>query len=272
MSLKPAFLHWVLFWNLSITALLIALIIVPEFSLNGIWSYFIIQIMPTLIGTVTSVLLESVVLNLFRITPYIACASSPGGSTAGKTIMRTFFPSPGFRTAVRSREDISNGNVLLSFSFIMYAVGYTVLAFKSVLLTSTEPRSKASKVYSTYWAAWTLFVFYCLVDVHTIWVILYLRDRNTGLLWDPVSMADQLALFRGARFISKLEGSSIATPESMRNHFKNEPLQLGYWKYGDTYWHGFGPKVELIKTNHVEGTYLPIPDLRYSEHTGIEEE
>ncbi|KAK8130408.1 hypothetical protein PG999_002788 [Apiospora kogelbergensis] len=251
LSLKPGFLYCVLFWNLSITALLIAVKIKPEFSLNGIWSYFVIQIMPPVLGTVTSVLLESVVMNLFRIAPYIACASSPGGNKAGKTILRTFFPSPGLRTAVRSREDLTHGNVLLSFSFILHVISYTVLAFKSVLLSSTSRRLRA---YTTNWAALTLLVFYGMVDVHTIWVILYLRDRDTGLLWDPVSIADQLALFRGAQFVSKLKGSSIATPGSMRNHFRNEPLQLGYWKYGDAYWHGFGPKGELTDANHIQGT------------------
>ncbi|KAK6844918.1 hypothetical protein PG995_015028 [Apiospora arundinis] len=254
MSLKLAFLYWVLFWNLSITALLIAVVIIPEFSLKGVWSYFVIQIMPTVIGTVTSVLLESVVMNLFRITPYIICASrvkqqrdsgtphslnsSSDGSKAGKTIMRTFFPSPGFRTAVRSRDDISHGNVLLSVSFLL----------------------KRSRAYTTDWAALILLVFYCLVDIHTIWVILYLNDRDTGLLWDPVSIADQLALFRGARFVPKIEGSSVATADSMRHQFKDETLMLGYWKCGNTYWHGFGPKMDLTGINHNEDT-----DLRTTE-------
>lgn len=241
MSLKPAFLYAALLWNLMITGFLIAVVIRSEFSLSGIWSYFVIQIMPIIFGTITSALLESIVMNLFRITPYIACAASSGGSKAGKTIMRTFFPSPGWRTAVRSREDLSQGNVLLSVSFVLWVLSYTVLGFKGVLL-NTDDETEAS---SNEWAAVTLLVFYCLVDAQTIWVILYLRGRDTGLLWDPVSVADQLALFRRAHFISKLNGSSITTRDSMRNCFKDEELRLGYWKCGTTYWHGFGPKAPL---------------------------
>ncbi|KAK7921324.1 hypothetical protein PG985_009346 [Apiospora marii] len=260
MSLKPAFLWVVLVWNLTITGLLVAVVIKPDFHLVGIWSYFVIQIMPTIIGTITSVLLDSIVMNLFRIAPYIACAESSGGSKASKTILRTFFPSPGFRTAVRNGEDLSHGNVLLSVSFIFWFFSYTILGFKGVLLNTVDYHELFStqwEVFSTEWAVLTLLVFYSLVNAHTLWVIWYLRGRATGLLWDPVSIADQLALFRRAHILSRLKGSSITTRDSMRNCLEDEELRLGYWKCGDTYWHGFGPKTaydgEVVDNNAPEG-------------------
>lgn len=51
-----------------------------------------------MIGTCTVTHLEPMLLNLFRMTPFILCARKQG-ATAGETILRNYFPTPSFRDA-----------------------------------------------------------------------------------------------------------------------------------------------------------------------------
>ncbi|EQL02450.1 hypothetical protein OCS_01839 [Ophiocordyceps sinensis CO18] len=236
LTLRFWFLCVVLTWNLFVTAVLVVLLSSPVFPLTNIWMYFVVQVLPTAVGTVTTTFLRCIVLNLNRLTPFIRCAGGDSttsadklGCTAGGRILRWFFPYFSYRDAFATRSGLLLGSSLVEF------IALFLLGIKAALLNTAGLRH----VQANGWAALFLLVVYVMLDVHTVWVMCYMRNRTTGLRWDPVSIADHLALFRGAGFLDEFAGACIASPSSMKARLRNLRLRLGYWRTGTKLWHGF---------------------------------
>ena len=201
------------------------------FNVIGQWSYFTVQILPVVIGTITAAFLKGVAFNLSRLTPFILCASSNGAS-AGDTILREYFPNPKLVEAWRTR------NWLLLSAWILCFAGNVILAFKATLLNTTDD----NKATITRWALVPLTVIYGLVALFLLALMWRFRDKKvTGLRWDPVSIADHLMLFRHSNVLNYFEGTDFAERDSMFEALKQLRLRLGYWtrENGDI-WHGFG--------------------------------
>lgn len=75
--------------------------------------------------------------------------------------------------------------------------------------------------------AWTLFVLYLLLLVALLFLLLRFIPRQTGLKWDPVSLADILSLFHRSNFLSDFAGSEMHTSSMPQQTAKH--LRLGYW-------------------------------------------
>lgn len=89
--------------------------------------------------------------------------------------------------------------------------------------------------------AWTLFVLYLLLLVALLLLLFRFIPRQTGLKWDPVSLADILSLFHRSNFLSDFAGSEMHT-SSMSQHTAKH-LRLGYWntsKRASEAFHGIG--------------------------------
>ncbi|KAK1728483.1 uncharacterized protein BDZ83DRAFT_129041 [Colletotrichum acutatum] len=172
-------------------------------------------------------------LNLFRMTPFILCARKQG-ATAGQTILRSYFPSPSFRDAWETK------NWLLMLAYTIYYPSYSVIGFKSALLYESWDDTDI-RLHVNDWACYTLIAFYSVIQLYLIIVFVYLWRHKTGLQWDPVSIADILVLFRHSNVLKYFEGSSIAQRQSMFENLEKIPMYLKYWKAENgKYWHGFG--------------------------------
>jgi hypothetical protein len=236
-ALQLWFLLLVLIADVLGFGLLVTVLCTPSFSLINVWGYFVAQIFPIVFGTITSAQIDAIVLSFSRITPFILSAdptTEGKGVTADKTILGSYFPAPSFRVALRT------GNWLLLYSLLIKFFSFIILGFKASLLTTSNDYSMASGDFTS---AIILVTFYALATIHTLLVMSYLSRKKTGLLWDPVSMADYLVLFQNKANIRLLEnfaGACIATRASMEEKLSKLILRLGYWKSGDNVWHGFG--------------------------------
>ncbi|KAH9211362.1 hypothetical protein DL95DRAFT_511204 [Leptodontidium sp. 2 PMI_412] len=235
--LRRWFLCSSLAFNLLILGLMITLLFKPQFKVLNQWGYFFIQIFPAVVGTITASFLRGITVTLSRITPFILCAA-PTGSTAGKTILREYFPDPSIRDAFTTESFI------LSYAWILFIAGNFILGFKASLLNTDMTEGYREAIVAT-WALYPLICIYSFIALFMVAVILKLElAGSTGLRWDPVSLADHLVLFRHSNFLRFFEGTDMADRDSMSNVLSGRPLRLGYWirvdGANDTYWHGFG--------------------------------
>ncbi|KAK1845224.1 phosphoribosylaminoimidazole-succinocarboxamide synthase [Colletotrichum chrysophilum] len=196
-------------------------------------TYYGLNALLIIVGTGTVMHLESLLLNLSRITPFILCARK-NGALASDTILGSYFPSPTISSASKSTPR----NWLLLLAHIVYWPSYAVIGLKSAILYEdyTEPG-----LFVNLWACYTLLAFYSIIQTYLLILILYFwKTPTTGLRWDPVSIADVLSLFRHSDFLNKFEGSSIANRQSINSELGDLRIRLGYWTISEgTHWHGF---------------------------------
>ncbi|OCK89132.1 uncharacterized protein K441DRAFT_700111 [Cenococcum geophilum 1.58] len=247
--LKRWFLLSSLVFNLLILGLLITLLFKPTFRVLNQWGYFFIQIFPAVVGTITASFLRGITLTLSRLTPFILCAREDG-ATAGETILRDYFPDPSLTDVWDTR------NFTLGYAWALFILGNFILGFKASLLNTTD---YGEAIVST-WALYPLICIYFFIALFMIVVIIMLeRVGSTGLRWDPVSLADHLVLFRHSNFLTAFEGTDLAERRSMFEILGDLRVMLGYWRRGNTIWHGFG----LVEGDtRSENVMKQIPSLR----------
>ena len=78
---------------------------------------------------------------------------------------------------------------------------------------------------------WTLIVLYGLLVIALFYVMIRFILCQTGLKWDPVSLADILVLFNRSNIISDFEGLEIVDPKDKAR--KPKAYRLGYWMTSD---------------------------------------
>ena len=111
--------------------------------------------------------------------------------------------------------------------------------------------------------AWTLFALYLLLVIGLLSLLARFASRNTGLQWDPVSLADILTLFHRGNFLSDFERSEVAN--SPPRHFPLKHLRLGYWmtsRHTNEVLYGIGEENVPVRRYSLErGKMIPVTDL-----------
>ncbi|KAJ8111434.1 hypothetical protein OPT61_g5971 [Boeremia exigua] len=261
--LRTGFMCAATIYNLLILSFLIVIWFKEDLTFTHDWHYFASQILPPILGSITSLSLRAISMNLYRIMPFML-AAAPVGSTFKETILASYYPGLDFLSAIKAR------NSLLVAAFIVESLTGFVLSFKSVLLNPRrDPNSGESVAIVTPWALKALIGIYCLTIVFTAPLLYRLRNRVTGLRWDPTSIADHLALFRHSAFLDDFKGTDIATRDSIEYRFRQNRIKLGYWHRGDEIWHGF-------ETIRAPGRYMETStpcnpsEAEVRPHTGIQ--
>ena len=83
---------------------------------------------------------------------------------------------------------------------------------------------------------YTLISIYGLLALLTAVILARLWGRDTGLKWDPVSIADQLALVQGSNIWSIFSGLELSSQKDFLASLKERAtnfgtIRLGYWKH-----------------------------------------
>lgn len=180
--------------------------------------------LPSIIGTFTTMWWRSIGTAFFHIMPYMSIADSKVQASPSNDQRRKNWP----------RLVVIYLQVMLVFIVPIKSVFIQLLPDESGWIVSV------SRV-----AAGFLIAMYSLLITCTIFMALWFRNRQTGLKWDPVCIADQIALIQGSNILKSFHGLEFATREEVpyafpRNGLLGDTLRLGYWKIGDTgeIWHG----------------------------------
>ncbi|RPA87413.1 hypothetical protein BJ508DRAFT_59542 [Ascobolus immersus RN42] len=226
---------------------------------------------PTIIGTVTTILWRSIFSSLVRMAPFFSMARHRGsllesGGHPYKTILARYFPFVGLRNSGR------NGHYMLLMGRLStrFIIGFLVPMKSAYILPPTKitafetlAASQDVKVLSdavdnlsssplslriSPVISYILLVIYATLLIATVAITVRLWGRETGLKWDPVSIADQIQLFHGERQLLYYYMKDIDTlpvnlgERTLFDRFANvSRLRLGYWKRSNgEVWHGIG--------------------------------
>lgn len=83
-------------------------------------------------------------------------------------------------------------------------------------------------------AAWTLVGIYFLMMIAAVMTGFFFFRRTTGLMWDPRSLADMIALLPRSNCLRDYQGTDVmASKEDIRDKLRLRSDRLGYWRTPD---------------------------------------
>jgi hypothetical protein len=220
------------------------------FHIHATASRFTIRYLPSLIGTLSTLIFQSVLVNFARIVPYIIMAKPvyPGDkcATARETLLANYFP------IFNAFDTIQNRHFhLLVMGLVQVYLNPLITPAKSTLI-----HKRASDQDPDLWtisisggSAKYLMFNYSVLFLIVLGLLVYLWNKRTGLKWDPVSLADHMMLLQGSDILEDFSGLEYSSRsflerlggEKKRFHgLETERFRLGYWRHRPTnqYWHG----------------------------------
>ncbi|KAH6666900.1 hypothetical protein B0J14DRAFT_603536 [Halenospora varia] len=221
---------------------------ITRFHLETTQSHLAFQYVPTIIGTVTTIWWRVVYQTFYRLNPYLCFAAQDkdeviGGSDGGKNHWALGISS--FTNSFEPASFISNDNWLLFlYLLVVLATNLTMTPLKAAFI-QTAADEKGWQVNVLPNVGFALIALYVSLLVATLFLMIIMWDRETGLRWDPVSLADQLALVQGSNIFSMFQGLEFSSyPDRKRllgiRGSAYGKLRLGYWRHrqNGSIWHG----------------------------------
>lgn len=235
--------------------------------------YFLFEFLPQILGAVIVLWLLHIQAAAQRILPFTILASEKrpqhSGSLHDVPLFITNFLLPNL-------SPFRHGEPLLGFCSIVFwlATLFTIPLLSCVYQT---------RLYSAWtWTvvqpiSWTLIILYFLMAVAILLLAFRLRNRPTGLKWDPVSLADIFVLLRRSNVAANFEGSEVRAIS-----IPSRPASLGYWQtpnrpddvfygIGEDHSHAYPSSFEKGKSRPQEApTAVDLESQRPSKGSGLE--
>lgn len=129
---------------------------------------------------------------------------------------------------------LRSGELPLGLTYIVFWLCLFTVPLQSCLF---QTQYHIGNPQNTWWwttvrpIGWTLIVLYGLLTIALFAVMARFTRFQTGLKWDPVSIADILVLFNRSNIISDFEGLEIVDIKDKIR--KPRPYRLGYWTTSD---------------------------------------
>ena len=155
-----------------------------------------------------------------------------------------------------SISTVVDGHWLLFVSNLVTSVLTFLLVPLIATFVQVSPSENGWKAVISDKKGYTLISIYGLLALLTAVILARLSGRDSGLKWDPVSIADQLALIQGSNIWNIFSGLEFSSqkdfPASLKERTTNfGTIRLGCWKHRqeDACWHGIA--------------FLPVTDRHY---------
>ena len=208
--------------------------------------------LPGIIGSVSSIWYRSISSTYGRITPYVTMAAA---STAHKGKRQESYHDTlqqegtlnVFNPNLSDLRRMAKNKHLLTLALV--TISALIQPFFVPLKNSflhIAPDDTGWQIQVSFNVGYALVVSYLLFIFCTIMILVRMWSQTTGLKWDVVSIADQLALVQGSNILKAFHGLDFANKWQMDSVMKLRAnrygvLRLGYWRAkNDTslIWHG----------------------------------
>lgn len=218
------------------------------FHIHATASRFTIRYLPSLIGTLSQLIFQSVLLNFARLLPYIVMAvpvkPEDKCATARQTLLAPYFPVFGLfgpYHAIQNRHfGLAIMGIVANFVNPFLTPAKSALIHKRV--SGQDPHLWTISISDA--SAKYLLLNYSINFLIVLGLLVYLWDRRTGLKWDPVSLADHSMLLQRSDVLDDFSGLEYWSWKGEKTHrlygLETERYRLGYWRDQRTnkYWHG----------------------------------
>ncbi|CAG8259943.1 unnamed protein product [Penicillium nalgiovense] len=202
---------------------------------EGLWNYvrqgdsryFVLQFLPQIVAAPIIIWLFVIQAAVYRIAPFsIMSAERQQGLVMNRLpILSKNFIFPDF-------SHFRHGEALFGFSlFAIWLSNFFAIPLLSCLFQAKYYIIDGQGVWR--WASvqsvgWTLVGLYGVLTLGLIMLFVrFLRGRS-GLMWDPVSLADLISIIQRSNILHDFEHSE--TVPSVRESLDPRVLRLGYWK------------------------------------------
>ncbi|KAL4773758.1 hypothetical protein BDW60DRAFT_20877 [Aspergillus nidulans var. acristatus] len=229
-------------WALSI-AIFCVLLMIAGIAFSNVWSedhdgvwgydgrsgarYFVVQFLPQILGIIISISTFVIQAAVYRVMPFVIMASERP-----------------YKSVLQGLPTVSRSFLLPDLSHFMHGealVGFSLLTiwlsnFIAVPLLSCFFQAKWFVIDgegSWRWAAvrpvgWTLIAVYGLLAIGLITLLLRFLRTWSGLMWDPVCLADLITIIQRSNVLPDFEHTETAT--NVDELLKSRILRLGYWQ------------------------------------------
>ncbi|KAF8856929.1 hypothetical protein BDZ45DRAFT_691403 [Acephala macrosclerotiorum] len=203
--------------------------------------HLILRYIPTVVGTLTTMLFRCVRDTFARMQPYISMADQGyirecGGS---KSLGQPFIRGMGKKSpSTREHRHCLRYATKIGSNIVVMIAGFKASLF------STAHSEEGWLITVHYQIAWVLISIYlCIIPVYC-WMLLKMRRAQTGLKWDPARIVDLLALFHGSNVLDDFKLLELRPRKMAWWLLSNKNYRLGYWEKGvnKDIWYGIGRK------------------------------
>ncbi|PGH14359.1 hypothetical protein AJ80_05949 [Polytolypa hystricis UAMH7299] len=205
---------------------------------DGLWAYsgfgdsryFVFQFLPQLLAILITIWLFVLQSAVYRITPLSILAS----------------PNPSHRALqdlpIRPRNFLlpelchfMHGEFLVGiFLLVMWIVNIFAVPLQSCLFQTRyygDVGQGGFRWTSVQPVAWTLVALYGLLVLALLIILFRFARGESGLMWDPVCLADIIPLIQRSNILPDFDGTEVAPDVS--EALSSRPLRLGYWSTKD---------------------------------------
>ncbi|GAD92377.1 hypothetical protein AOR_1_260084 [Paecilomyces variotii No. 5] len=228
---------------------------------DGLWNYdgvgtsryFVFQFLPQLLAVLLIIWIFVIQAAVYRTIPFLMMATERQQDSVLQklSILPRNFLFPDF-------SHFKNGELLIGISqFIIWLTNFFAIPLMSCLFQTKHYTIGGRGVWrwvSVQPVGWTLVAVYALVTIALLLLMFRYCRSWTGLIWDPVSIADLIPLIQRSNILHDFERSETA-------HFVTDTvaprfLRLGYWKTSDKkdVFYGIGEEHAPIRSPSLHGS------------------
>lgn len=203
---------------------------------DGLWNYtgqggsryFVLQFLPQILAAPIILWLFVIQAAVYRIAPFamMSAGLQRGHVLQGLPIISRNFVFPNF-------SHFRYGEPLFGFSlFTIWLSNFFAIPLLSCLFQAKHYVLDGEGVWR--WASvqsigWTLVALYGVLTIGLVLLFLRFLCSKSGLMWDPVSLADLISIIQRSNILHDFEQSEIVP--SVRDSLDPRVLRLGYWKF-----------------------------------------
>lgn len=230
---------------------------------NGLWQYdgvgtsryFVFQFLPQILAIIIILWLLIIQRAIQRILPFSILSSDSNTGLNSKVFHdAALFPT---NFLIPNVAFFRHGEPGLGFCFFSFWLSLYTVPLQCALFQTRYYTGGGEGVWR--WTAvrpvgWTLLTLYASLVIALVVLMLRFRLRQTGLKWDPVSLADILVLFHRSNILSDFDGSEI--PSARDRQRASKTYRLGYWKTSNRpneIFYAIGEDHALVRRYSLEG-------------------
>ncbi|GAB7349239.1 hypothetical protein MBLNU459_g8399t1 [Dothideomycetes sp. NU459] len=219
------------------------------------YSYFAVRYLPTLVGSISKIWMQSIFLNLGWMAPYIAMSRDneplPGPENS---IFATYYSG-----RIALGEVLHNREWLLAgFWFTYTTIALFLPSVKASFLSAT-PDTNGWVITVTPWATLALIAMYTMQLSLLTATCVKLTGKSFGLLNSVASVADQVNLVAQSNVLDDINGFEWGARWLWREHLQHVRFRLGYWNTtaDGQVWYGIGAISDPEATSATERPKAP---------------
>lgn len=194
-------------------------------SLTG-GQYFLFQFVPQILAAIILLYIEGIITAVARIVPFTMMASDNSWRRSNALFV-DLYPKGLFWPRF---DYLQSGETLLGLcSLMLWPIIFTIplqsSLFSVIFIDGVWRWTVVQGV------AWTLVAIYILSMIALAIIGFYFFRRATGLIWDPRSLADIIALLPRSNSLEEYLGTeALASKHELRTRLAVSSERLGYWR------------------------------------------